>query len=247
MPQNASNVWFESWFNSPYYHLLYKNRDQCEANNFIDNLLSILHPKTKSHFLDLACGKGRHALFLNQKGFDVTGIDLSPENIVCASNQENDFLHFYVHDMRKLFRTNYYDYVLNLFTSFGYFENDLDDLATIQSVSKGLKPNGKLVIDFMNTEKVKSNLIANEEKKIDGVHFFINRSIENNFIIKRISISDKGKEYHFKEKVKALTQSDFEKHLNASRLKIVDLRGDYELEKFDKARSDRLIIIAEKE
>lgn len=246
MQEDKHPEWFECWFDSPYYHLLYSNRSDSEAEQFIDNLIDLLKPGKNSRFFDLACGKGRHSIYLNKKGFDVTGIDLSQHSISCAQRFENEHLHFYVHDMRKLFRTNYFDFALNLFTSFGYFEKQGDDNAVINSVSKALKPNGTFVMDFMNSKKVIAELQKEEIKTIDGIEFRISKSIENNFIIKQIVFTNKGKEYQFREKVKALTLTDFEKYFEANELKIVHLRGNYKLEDFDEKSSKRLIIIGRK-
>ncbi len=246
MEQHNPN-WFKDWFNSPYYHILYKNRDCEEAERFIDSIIDLLKPKQNAKFLDLACGKGRHSVFLNKKGFDVTGIDLSENSIKCANTFENDKLHFYVHDMRKLFRTNYFDYVFNLFTSFGYFENEKDNFATINTIQKALLPNGIVVIDFFNAKKVMDCLKKQENKIIDGINFDIHKKIENGFIIKQIKFTDKNQSYSFEEKVQALTLADFEKFLNNSKLKIVNLLGDYQLNPFNETNSDRLIIIAQKQ
>ena len=76
--------WFKDWFNSPYYHLLYANRDNKEAAEFIDKLIDHLKPAPGATMLDVACGKGRHSIHLAEKGFDVTGIDLSEESIAEA-------------------------------------------------------------------------------------------------------------------------------------------------------------------
>ena len=73
--------WFAIWFNTPYYHLLYKNRNQSEAEHFIQNLLQQLKPSKEAVFLDVACGKGRHSKFIHQNGFNIHGIDLSSESI----------------------------------------------------------------------------------------------------------------------------------------------------------------------
>lgn len=247
MTEKKHTEWFADWFDSPYYHTLYKHRNCNEAEVFINNLINFLQPAPDAHFLDLACGKGRHSVFLNKKGFDVTGVDLSPESIKYASAFENEKLHFYVHDMRRLFRTNYYDYILNLFTSFGYFEKERDELATIQAVANGLKPNGIFVIDFFNSEKVLKNLKAQDELEVDRILFRIRKKLMNGFILKDISFSDKGKDFHFEEKVKALSLADFQKYFSACGLKIVHLFGNYELKEFDPKTSDRLIVIAKKE
>jgi SAM-dependent methyltransferase len=247
MNPDQHTKWFEAWFDSPYYHILYKDRDDAEAELFIDNLVNFLHPEKNSTFLDLACGKGRHAIYLNKKGFPTIGIDLSPESIAYASQFENDNLQFYVQDMRKPFRINYFNYVLNLFTSFGYFELERDDIAVMHTVYKMLQPKGIFVIDFMNTQKVIANLAHDEIKQIGGITFQINKYLENNFIVKRIRFSDKGKSYDYQERVKALIPGDFEKYLSAANLKTVHLFGNYQLQPFHAGTSDRLILVAEKE
>jgi SAM-dependent methyltransferase len=246
MSEKQDNDWFATWFDSPYYHTLYKHRNFCEAESFIDKLVDFLRPSPDARFLDLACGKGRHSLFLNKKGFDVTGVDLSPGSILYASAFENEKLHFYVHDMRKLFRINYFDYTVNLFTSFGYFEKERDELATIQSVSKGLKPGGTFVLDFFNSRKVIKDLKAEHTITIEGITFHISKKAVNGYIVKQIEFSDKGKDFHFEEKVKALALPDFEKYFSDSGLKIVHLWGSYDLAEFDPEASDRLIILAKK-
>ncbi len=238
--------WFECWFDSPYYHVLYKNRDFSEAELFIDNLIQLLKTEKTNRFLDVGCGKGRHSIYLNKKGFDVTGIDLSEKSIAFAKLSENETLHFYAHDMRKLFRTNYFDVAVNLFTSFGYFEQERYDNAVINSACKALKSNGIFVLDFMNAKKVMNQMTCNETKTIDGIEFNISKSFENNFIVKKIDFADKGKDYHFEERVKALTLPDFEKYFEANKLKILHLRGNYKLEEFDEGSSERLIIVARK-
>jgi|ERR1019366_4196276 SAM-dependent methyltransferase len=232
-----------NWFNSPYYHILYKERNAQEAELFIDHLIEFLQPEKNARFLDLGCGKGRHSVYLNKKGYHVAGVDLSPENIAYATQFENESLRFYIQDMRKTGRINYFDYVLNLFTSFGYFEKESDDYATINAVSKALKTGGIFVLDFMNVQKVLANLIPYETKICEDIEFKITRSISNNFIIKQIQFSDQGKKYNFQERVKVLTIADFEKYFAANKLKVLHLKGSYQLEKFNPNTSDRLIMI----
>ncbi|HEY0031441.1 MAG TPA: class I SAM-dependent methyltransferase, partial [Bacteroidia bacterium] len=217
MQEDKHPEWFECWFDSPYYHLLYSNRDYSEAELFIDNLVSYLNPEKDSRILDLACGKGRHSIDLNQKGFDVTGVDLAVQSIASARQSENERLHFYEHDMRRLFRTNYFDIALNLFTSFGYFKNERDNSAVINSVYKALKPDGIFVLDFMNSAKVIANLQSQETKIIAGVEFRITRTVDEGFIVKRITFNDKEKDHTFEERVKALTLADFKKYFETNK------------------------------
>ena len=109
--------WFKEWFNTPYYHILYKHRNDEDAQFFMRNLTRYLNLPKSAHILDLPCGKGRHAIYLNSLGYRVTGKDLSEKSIRHAKQFENECLNFKVHDMRKPFQ-NQYDAVFNLFTSF---------------------------------------------------------------------------------------------------------------------------------
>ena len=242
----STKEWFESWFDSPYYHVLYKERDEKEAKLFLDNLLDLLKPTSGAKILDVACGKGRHSVYLNQKGFDVTGFDLSPENIEFDQQFENKKLSFFIHDMRDLFRINYYDYVFNLFSSFGYFEKESDNVKTIYANAESLKPGGVLVLDYMNSARVKACFVPHLSKKINGIDFQIDKKIEGGNVIKRICFADKGKSYEFSEHLSLLGKADFEKYFAKFKLSITHVFGDYKLNAFDEKNSDRLILVAKK-
>ena len=237
--------WFENWFNSKYYHILYKNRDHKEAVFFLDNIIKNININN-GRILDVACGKGRHAKYLNHLGFNVTGIDLSKNSIEFANKDSNENLKYFVHDMRSVFKKNHFDLVTNLFTSFGYFENQEDEQTTINAMSNNLKKGGLLLIDFMNVKKVISSLVTSESKEIDGIKFLIERKYDENHIIKKIIIKDKDSDLNFQEKVRALTLYDFDVMLKKANMKIVDLFGDYSLNEFNAIDSDRLIIISRK-
>ena len=238
--------WFATWFDSPYYHLLYKNRDEKEAQVFIDNLIEKLQLKKGSKLIDIACGKGRHATYFNKKGMNVVGVDLSPNSIASAKQNENNNLQFSVHDMREVFKENHFDIVTNLFTSFGYFENKDDEQKAINAMAENLKSDGVLIIDFMNIKKIIANLISSEKKTIDSITFNIKRSVQNNHIIKDIEIIDDNKTQHFQEKVKAITLADFSAFVSTVGLNIIDIFGNYKLDDFDATISDRLILICKK-
>jgi len=238
--------WFANWFDSPYYHILYKNRDEKEAEFFIENLVQYLNLKQRKKLLDIACGKGRHATYFNSLEFDVVGVDLSPNSITSAKENENTTLQFAVHDMREIYQENQFDVVTNLFTSFGYFEKDEDEQKTINAMASNLKKEGTLVIDFMNSKNVIANLVASEQKRIDGITFNISRKVVNQHVIKDINITDSKTKHHFKEKVKALTLSNFSDFIANSGLKIIDIFGNYKLEEFNAQTSDRLILICKK-
>ena len=238
--------WFKSWFNSPYYHILYSHRDESEAEKLLDGLIEWLQPPLGARILDLACGKGRHSVYLNEKGFEVSGVDLSPENIQHCLQYENSRLSFFVHDMRHLFRVNDFDFVFNLFTSFGYFDTDAEHQLAIRNASLALKPSGRIVIDFLNIHHVSKHLAEHSRIEREGIVFNIHKKIENGFLIKDIRFTDNQTAYHFTEKVAALQLKDFEKYLLHCGMKIITLFGDYNLKPFENERSPRLLIVAEK-
>ena len=237
--------WFEIWFNSRYYHLLYNNRNDKEAQFFIDNLINYLQSKPQEKFLDVACGKGRHSKYLASKKMDVCGIDLASNSIAEAKKMETENLHFYEHDMRRIFRVNYFDVVCSFFTSMGYFEKTSDDEKQFAALQASLKKGGSLVIDFMNIKKVIRNLVANEKTEKENCVFEINRFVENGFICKTTKVFENGvKQMIAKEKVKAFDLIQFEKLLTQQNLSIKNLFGSYALDNFDEQTSDRLIIHA---
>ena len=240
--QKETEAWYASWFNTPYYHLLYKDRDHREAAFFMNSLTSHLNLKKNDTILDLACGRGRHAKYLSRIGFDVTGVDLSEESIEYAKQFENDNLHFEVHDMCEPYPQQF-DAVFNLFTSYGYFEKEIDNLRTIQAIKEELKPDASGVIDFLNVELAIKNLVPKETKKVGGIVFHIEKYVENGFIFKNIRFRDRGEDYFFTERVKALTLADFKAYFDEAKVQLKSVFGDYHLNDFNETTSDRLILI----
>ena len=239
-------AWFESWFDSPYYHILYKDRDMKEAEEFIDHLINRLHLPSESKILDMGCGKGRHSVYLNQKGYKITGIDLSKENIAYCKQFENRNLQFFEHDMRRIFRTNYFDAVVNLFTSFGYFAQQHQNELPILAAAKGLNKGGYLVVDFFNSHSVLKHLPHESVKEVNGIKFNIKKKIENDFIIKDIEFEDEGKHFSFREEVRVLFLEDFHQFYMHAGLEIISIYGDYHLNEFKIGESPRLIMITRK-
>ena len=215
--------WFTSWFNTPYYHILYKDRNDEDAQLFMQNITQFLQLPKETHILDLPCGKGRHSVYLNSLGYRVTGGDLSENSIAHAKQFENDRLRFVVKDMRQPFNYNY-DVVMNLFTSFGYFDTDEEEIRVLQNIKNGFNEDGTLVLDFLNVDYVKA--------------------IKDGFIHKHISFNDKGKDHSYTEHVKYLDLEKFQEYFIAAGLTITHTFGDYQLSNFDVNTSERLILVA---
>jgi SAM-dependent methyltransferase len=238
--------WFATWFDSPYYHTLYQKRDETEAQRALDSLLRALQLPTSARILDLACGRGRHARYLAERGFDVTGLDISQKSIAFARQFEHERLAFYQHDMRRAFRSNYYDAVMNMFTSFGYFDTDNEHLQVLKNVANGLRPGGKLLLDYFNSAWVREHLVPSNVQTIEGIEFRLRRYIDHGRVFKEVSFEVAGRQFQFLESVKLFQLLDFQALFGAAGLSVTEKFGDYDLSDFDAATSKRLILIAQK-
>ena len=241
---NNKSEWYLDWFNSPFYHQLYRERDYSEATYFMNNLISKLQIDKNSSILDLACGRGRYSLYLSNIGHKVTGIDISKKNISEAKKNESDKLNYLLHDMRQPLN-EIFDLILNLFTSFGYYQNNKDNISVIKSIKYNLNSEGKAVIDFLNINYVLNNLIKYEEKVFDKTKFIIKRYLENDLLVKDITIESNNKAYKFQEKVKAYGIVDFLTMFKECDLELKEKFGDYNLNTFNKNSSPRLIMVVE--
>ncbi len=234
--------WFEHWFDTKYYHLLYDHRGEEEAQFFMQNLIRFLGLQKGDSILDLPCGKGRHSVFLNAKGFDVVGADLSKNSIDFAKQFENESLQFRIHDMREPLMKKYLA-IFNLFTSFGYFEEDTTNIAVLKNFKQALLESGKIVIDFLNIDKIKQHLITEETFEKNGLLFHITREIKEEILIKEISFEADGKSHQYTENVQCLTLEKMIKLSSLANLKVMHTFGDYNLSEFDKNNSERLILV----
>lgn len=246
MCPGKNSEWFAEWFNSPYYHALYKDRNEDEAARFLRALLSYLNLEPASRLLDLACGKGRHSIYLNSRGFDVTGIDLSEKSIGEASRHTNTRLRFEVADMRKFQLNTKFDVVFNLFTSFGYFEKEEENQEVLCRVFDHLKPGGRLVLDYFNAALICPTHLGSMEKEVDGYHFRMAKKIDGNRIYKDIEVTDGEKKFHFQEQVQLLNATMLHALLVSAGFELLDEFGSYQLDNYVPQSSERLILIAQR-
>lgn len=239
-------TWFKSWFDSPYYRLLYEHRSDWEAERFLQNLLNKEIIPPESEILDVGCGYGRHACWLAQQNFTVMGIDLSPERIAEATAKAQKLTHppkFWVQDMREINYHNQFDVVLNLFTSFGYFSDIIENQNVLSKFHKALKPTGTLILDYLN-----ANTVSEEpepvQKQINGVLFTIQKKRYSTYVEKKISIQDANQESHeFTEKVTLFEADKLTDMLLNAGFQNISKYGDYELNDWA-ANSPRSIMVA---
>lgn len=237
--------WFENWFDTPYYKILYQHRNENEAQRFISNLLRCIPLNSDDWILDLACGRGRHAKFIHRLGYKVYGLDLSKESIKEAQIEQSDSLKFEVQDMRTFHLPLKFQCILSLFTSFGYFEDVEDNLLVLKQVYHHLLPEGYFVLDFFHTDWVLQHLLPHEIQFLNNVRFEIERYTENQRIIKKIEITDGSKHYTFYERVHLFTTQDLEEMLKKMGFRVLRLWGDYELHRLSE-ESPRVIFWVQK-
>ncbi|MDX1419023.1 MAG: methyltransferase domain-containing protein [Rubricoccaceae bacterium] len=245
--------WYEDWFDADAYELVYDQRDLDEAERLADLIERAVQPAPRSDVLDVGTGRGRHARVFARRGYRVTGLDLSANAVATArARAEAEGLTpgqivFVQGDMRLPHFQARFDGVLNLFTSFGYFDDDADHQRAVQAMADALKPGGWLVQDFLNAPHVRAHLVPQSEKRVDGVHVRQERWIADDHVHKRIMLTpgDGQDPLTYTEHVRLLTRDDFARMYAAAGLRLVQTWGDYDGGPHS-AESPRLILHAEK-
>jgi SAM-dependent methyltransferase len=248
-PIMSTKAWYKDWFNTPYYHLLYANRNHEEATQFITQLIQFLQPTANSSMLDVACGKGRHSKALADMGYQVTGIDLSAASITEAKMQEHENLHFYQHDMRLPFWINYFNFAFNFFTSFGYFNTQREHNNTIRTIAQSLKKEGVFVIDYLNTHYAENTLEKNAIVEVNDVKFHIAKWHTDAHFFKQIQVTDThntAPKHLYTERVAKFSLADFSEMMSYHHLQIQEVFGNYNLGSYHIQNSPRMIIVAKK-
>jgi 2-polyprenyl-3-methyl-5-hydroxy-6-metoxy-1,4-benzoquinol methylase len=242
--------WFKAWFNHPAYLKLYAHRSLEEAEQTIATLLKFITLTTHTpKALDIACGSGRHAVALAENGFQVTANDLSSTLLREAkklAESKNLTLTFTHTDMREIAFEQEFDLIVQLFTSFGYFENEDEDNAVLQNVARALKPSGWYVLDFLNEQFVRNTLQPETRRTLDTLDVFEQRMIFGERVVKSISLRENGTTHRFIESVRLYSQEELTAMLTAVGLRIHHTLGDYDGSAFVRDASPRLILIAQK-
>ena len=237
---------YNQWFSSPYFHILYKHRDYQKTQRFLDQLVDFLQANTSHKLLDLACGKGKHAIYMAKKGLDITGLDISANNLKYGNKFAHERLHFVEQDMRIPYVENHFDFVLNLFTSFGFFAEDTENLKVLEAVYTMLKPGGRFLLDFINPYVYEMNMMPYELTVVQGIKFQITQKIAQDMLIKGIHFHDVGQNFFFEEKHKMVSFDKFQEWFEASSLRLLQTFGSYDFEPFEQTDSERMIFLLEK-
>lgn len=244
--RSKTQPWYEEWFDRDEYELVYPHRNEEEAEACIDLLERTVEPASRAEVLDVGCGRGRHARVLARRGYLVTGIDLSERAIEQAREraaEEGLTIAFEQQDMREPYCTYCFDGAVNLFSSFGYFEEERDHARAVQAMAAALRTGGWLFQDFMNAPHVKRTLVAEDTRAADGLEIHQKRWIEDGRINKEITIRRGDDARTFTESVRLLTLEDFQRLYAEAGLELEATFGGYD-GRMHSDESPRLILYA---
>lgn len=135
----------------------------------IDQIIDLASIAPGAAVLDLCCGPGRHALELARRGFAVTGVDRTASYLEIARGEAADLpIEFAQADMREFCRSEAFSVALNLYSSFGYFDDPADDRLVVDNLYHSLAPGGVLMIDLLSKEVLARNQFHRNWIEWDG-------------------------------------------------------------------------------
>ena len=241
--------WFKDWFDTDEYLFVYRKHNEEDANNLVELILSNVDLLPQANILDLACGTGRHSILFANKGFRVTAVDLS-RNLLSiaqkAAEQAHVTINFIRSDLRQFSICTRFQLVINLFTSFGYFEADDENFKIVKTAYNQLNNSGYFVLDFFNRRFIEKNIVSESINNYSGQVVIQRRHIEGDRVIKQIFVEKNGvkKEYH--ESVRMFYKDELLNAITCAGFRINAYFGNSDGREFDLENSPRIIIIAQK-
>ncbi len=239
--------WYENWFGNEYL-TVYAHRDEDEARQLVQLILTYINLDKNAKIIDLCCGQGRHVFLFAREGFEVFGFDLSRTLLQVAKykkDQSNNAF-FIQADMRYIPAMHSFDFLLNLFTSFGYFETDIENKTVFQQFHQVLKTGGYFVFDYFHTPYIVANLERYQSEQIGDLTVEQERFIEGSRVQKIIRLNRQGKQSTFYESVKMYKPDQILKMMEETSLSVRYIFGDYKGSPLSED-SERIIIIGQKE
>ncbi|GJQ61446.1 MAG: methyltransferase [Melioribacteraceae bacterium] len=238
--------WFKDWFSSGEYHTVYKHRDSKDVVQFWNTFTKKFNPQKEIKILDAACGPGRYSVFLAEKGFDVTGFDLAMPLLKITGEKLTNLgiqPKLFRSDIRNVPLKGKFDLILNMFTSFGYFDDEDENFRFIDSARNLMGSHSIFVLDYLNEHLVRKNLVPHSQKKIGDKSITENRFIRNGRVEKEITIAGKEGSVNFLESVKLYDKDFMLTKIKDLGYNVREVWGGYEGEPFDRNSSQRLIIL----
>jgi ubiquinone/menaquinone biosynthesis C-methylase UbiE len=237
--------WYKKSFGDDYL-LVYKHRDLQGAYNEVKRMIEWLQLPAGAEVLDLCCGMGRHSMALTDFGYHITGVDLSGVLLKEAERLDPERkVRWLQGDMRQVPLTETFDAVVNLFTSFGYFEEDAENEKVLHEMHRLLKPErGQFIIDFLNPGHVAAHLVPFSKRLEGETTIEESRKIEDGFVRKTIVISEPGTaDRTYTEQVKLYQREAFTGMLERADLEVLHVYGNYDASAYDSRESKRMIFV----
>jgi SAM-dependent methyltransferase len=202
--------------------------------------------------LDLACGHGRHLIPLARAGYQMTGLDLSRKALALLiknAKKTKVKVRIVQSDMRKIPFKNEFDAAINMFTAFGYLENDQENFKVLKAAAKALKPGGKFLIDISNRDWIQTHFQTKSWQRVNKLVMLEERKYDpktHRNVVKIQILDSKGVWHKTIHKVRMYSLAEMKQNLARVGLKIIKLFGEtYNHQKFTK-KSRRLVILAVK-
>ena len=245
----GSRPWWETFFGTDY--LKQYEADAGRTSAEADGIETILHLRRGARVLDLACGAGQHSVELARRGYRVTGYDLSAallKEARAAARKAGRRVDFVRGDMRDLPYHGEFDAVINMFSSFGYFESIEDDRKALGGVARALQARGKLLMERFNRESLAYELpLQGWRVGPDGSVILQEDTFDvlrGRYDTRQIVIDGRGTREHLGS-VRAYTLPELKELFDGAGLPIHRVLGGLDLSPY-RARSRRLVLYAVK-
>lgn len=242
--------WYDEWFDEEYVRV-YGHRDLAEARRDVAFAEKVLELRRSELILDLCCGNGRHLLALCEKGYKrLVGVDLSLPLLRLARDsitRRACLTQVLLADMRRLPCRERFDAVLNLFTSFGYFDTDEENRQVLRSMAAALRPGGRFVLDYLNAHRVVQTLQGRSERMVEGRRVIETRAVdpERRRVNKQIAIHTPQGVKHYEESVRLYKQEEMSNLFRDSGLEVTVTYGDFDGRLFN-PDAPRMIFVGRK-
>jgi SAM-dependent methyltransferase len=230
--------------------VLFTSERILSAKEEVEQILSLLELQTGVNICDLCCGVGRHSLELARHGLNVTGVDRTAPYLQEAkkkAEEEGLNIRFIQEDMRSFCKPKAFDVVINVLTSFGYFEDAADDKRVLENIYKSLKDGGKLLIDIVGKEVLARIFQEKRWREEDGIIVLEEGKIRDNWgsVDTRWIIIKDGKQDECRFSLRLYSAAQLCELLKRCGFGQVDVYGDLSGSPYDH-NAKRLVVVAHK-
>jgi SAM-dependent methyltransferase len=243
--------WFEEVFDEDYLRTLpfMTAQQTLRETTFIKEALS---PPAEGEVLDIACGYGRHAIELGQRGFKVTGLDLSLPLLIRAADeaQRRGLTVNFVHaDMREMTYDSQFDVAYCVLSSFGYFDEETN-LRVASSICHAIKPGGKFLVETINRDYIVSDLPSRVWWEGDGC--VVLEEVDFDFhtsrvLIRRSIVFGDGRQVEHEISLRAYSLHELGRILRRAGFQVLEVSGSLaNREKFLGAASRQMVLVCER-